>query len=243
MPSLAIWTPSLTGAFSENYVKSVTEVQQLCVSEGIQFSWNTISKCSMLPAVRNKCVHEFMKSNATHMLFLDSDLGIDAKDVIDCIKSDLDFTSLPYCQRHIEPFRLMKMVRVMDPVNADKIKAMLAGPTHQTDKVYENNEKASSLGYKRVDAVGTGAAIIKRDVFTKLSDFVGEYIDFHSYQTESEIIKNYFKYSIDLDGNYVGEDYAFCYTWTSIGGEIYIKEDAVTSHTGSVDYIYDKEVL
>lgn len=243
MTSIAVWTPALTSSFSDKYVESVINLQKECMSRGIGFSWSSIGKSAMLPAIRNKCVHEFLKSHATHMLFIDSDIGVGSQDIIDCVLSGLEFTSLPYCQRHIDPTHMVKSIKSIEPVDMDKINSLLSKPTHQHDLKYPINEKALLLGYKRVDAVGAGATIMSRSVFEKLSDVVGEYIDFHTYANKPETIKNFFRYSIDLDGNYVSEDYAFCYTWTSIGGEIYIKEDAVTSHTGSVDYIYDKEVL
>lgn len=239
MASLYVWTPSLTGSFSSNYVESVLRIQKLCQESGIDFAWGSVGKCSMLPAVRNKCVHEFLKSGMTHMLFLDADIGVQSNNVIECVTSNLEFTSLPYAQRHIEPLRLSSMIKAKLDVSLEEVQSMLASPTHQNDTNYETDELALSLGYIQVDAVGTGASVMKREVFEKLSPSTGDYIDFNAYQTEPELIKNYYRYSIDLDGNYVSEDYAFSYAWRSIGGKIFIKESAVTTHEGTINYIHN----
>jgi hypothetical protein len=56
------------------------------------------------------------------------------------------------------------------------------------------------------------------------------------------LVKNYFGYS-KKDGVFVGEDWTFCDNWKSIGGAIYLKLNAKTTHEGSVKYRHDIEAL
>ena len=56
----------------------------------------------MLPIARNRCVEKFISANATHMLFLDDDVGVFASDVITLMDLDVEFSAIPYNKREAE---------------------------------------------------------------------------------------------------------------------------------------------
>ena len=62
-------------------------LQKKCYELGIGFTLHTM-KCSLVTNGRNICVSDFMNSDCTHMLFLDSDIQIEAESIITMIEKN-----------------------------------------------------------------------------------------------------------------------------------------------------------
>jgi hypothetical protein len=244
MTKLAVWTPSISSMFASDYVRTVIGVQSECISIGFGFEWGTIPGVSILPIARNRAVNEFLKGDATHFMFLDSDVGAEAADIIACVESGVEFSALPYSRKNLDSELIVSIIRNNPAVGPEAISSVLSGPALQFNGS-ENNPIEKSLadiGFIECDRVGTGAMILKRSVFEKMSHIVDEYIDRSSDPNSNDLVKNYFGYS-KKDGVFVGEDWTFCDNWKSIGGAIYLKLNAKTTHEGSVKYRHDIEAL
>ena len=81
------------------------------------------------------------------------------------------------------------------------------------------------------DGVATGMLMIKREVFTKLQDFLDD-----KYYIEKDR-KNYHYFETILhDGQHISEDYSFCKRATFAGFKINILTDCDTAHIGRIKY-------
>lgn len=244
MTKLAVWTPSISSTFTSGYVRTVIDVQSECIRRGFEFEWGTIPGVSILPLARNKAVNEFLKGDSTHFMFLDSDVGVEAGDIVACVDSGVDFSALPYSRKNLDLELIVSIIRNNPGLGPEALSSVLSGPTLEFNGS-ENNPIEKSLadiGFIECDRVGTGAMILKRSVFEKMSHIVDEYIDRSSDSNSNDLVKNYFGYS-KKDGVFVGEDWTFCDNWKSIGGAIYLKLNAKTTHEGSVKYRHDIEAL
>jgi|694.fasta_scaffold04497_9 hypothetical protein len=241
---LAVWTPSLTGTFNVGYVNSILKMQVEAQRVGGKFSWGVVPGISILPVARNRSVVEFLKGDATHFMFLDSDVGVNAQDVMVCVLSGLDFTALPYSRRAFDPARALSIIQGTPGIEPKSIASILARPAfefHGTEPK-EIDPEISELGFVVCDRVGTGAMILRREVFEKMAPIVDEYFDLMNEEQETITTKNFFGYS-RKEGYFIGEDWTFCDQWTSLGEKIYLKVDAKTSHEGSIQYGYDFQAL
>ena len=62
--------------FTESYVKSVLELQAICLSRKINVKFHMVQS-SLVTQGRNLCVQAFLNSHHSHMLFVDSDIEFD----------------------------------------------------------------------------------------------------------------------------------------------------------------------
>lgn len=87
---LMVCTPCYGGMNATMYTKSMSDLSSMCVKYGIQLQQYYLSNESLIPRGRAYCCDEFLRSDCTHMIFIDSDIGFDAKDVISLLALQSD---------------------------------------------------------------------------------------------------------------------------------------------------------
>src|SRR5262245_3413106 len=76
-----IATPSHRGTFCENYLHSVVGLQKYCLMNGIGFQMMT-GQFGVVDRARNVQAAMFLqKTSATHMLFIDDDMGFNVDEL------------------------------------------------------------------------------------------------------------------------------------------------------------------
>lgn len=84
-------TPMYGGQCHGMYTRSLTDLVTQCMRHGIQLQIYYLFNESLITRARNYCCDEFLRSDATHLLFIDSDISFSAADVL----SMLAMTCLP----------------------------------------------------------------------------------------------------------------------------------------------------
>ena len=79
---LFVATPMYGGQCGGMYTRSICDLTALCVKYGIEVRSYFLFNESLITRARNYCVDEFLRSDAEHMLFIDSDIGFNPQDVI-----------------------------------------------------------------------------------------------------------------------------------------------------------------
>ena len=70
---LFIATPMYGGQCSGLYTKSMADLTSVCAKHGIPLRHYFLFNESLITRARNYCVDEFLRSDCTHLLFIDSD--------------------------------------------------------------------------------------------------------------------------------------------------------------------------
>jgi hypothetical protein len=101
---LMIATPMRDGCVAE-YAASLFDLAGLAAKLALPITFLHVPT-STISLGRNMCADAFMRSDCTHMLFIDSDMGFRAQDVIDlwflsCEGPDFDVIAAPYPKRAI----------------------------------------------------------------------------------------------------------------------------------------------
>jgi hypothetical protein len=242
--SLFSITPISDGNVNHGYVNSLLGIQKACLTVGVPFAWSFIVGNSILVAARNRCVGQFMdETKATHMLFLDADIAVRWEDVMIALVADKDVVAIPCSKRAIDWDRSVKMVRKHPEVPANAIQAVLGHPNFILDSAASSPTKQDEeMGLLEATHAGTGAMIIARRAFEKYQQAFPDRWYLEDVQGVPHRTVEYFRYS-RRDNHFIGEDYTFCDDWRSIGGKIYVKLDARSTHVGQINLEYDLAAL
>jgi hypothetical protein len=242
---LFLAAPMYGGQCAGMFAKSVADLTSLCTSNGIEMRSYFLFNESLITRARNYCVDEFMRSGCTHMMFIDSDIGFDPRDVLAMLAlqsddSEYDVLAGPYPKKCIS---WEKIKLAVDKGVADEDPNILE--RFVGDYVF--NPKGGS-GNIRIDQpvevmeVGTGFMMTRRSAFEKFEKAYPQY----SYRPDhvrteafdgSREIMQYFQAEIDPKSKrYLSEDYWFCQKMIEIGGKIWYCPWMKLQHVGS--YIF-----
>src|SRR3954463_2646114 len=72
---LFLATPMYGGNCSGMFCRSVMDLAARCASYGIQLQVYYLFNESLITRARNYCCDEFLRSDCTHLMFIDSDIG------------------------------------------------------------------------------------------------------------------------------------------------------------------------
>lgn len=79
---LFVATPMYGGQCHGIYTRSVNDLTALCAKHQIELKFYYLFNESLITRARNYCCDEFLRSDCTHMIFIDSDIGFNPNDVI-----------------------------------------------------------------------------------------------------------------------------------------------------------------
>jgi hypothetical protein len=238
MTSIMVATPMYGGMCTGPYVFSLLWLRAALAAEKIEMHYSFIMNEALIQRARNSQVHMFLKTECTHLLFIDADIKFNGPDVLSMLKADKDIICGLYPLKHIDWNRVHQAAN--NGVPADQLKhhstnvvANLLTP--QTTVTVEEG-----VPYEVKDA-GTGFMLIKRHVFEKLSETVPSYInntrDLGGGISPMEKIKEFFATSIDPEtGVLLSEDYHLCDLWRKAGGQIFVAPWVQLGHIGAYQF-------
>lgn len=242
---LFIATPMYGGQAAGLYTKSMIDLSALCTQYGIATQYYFLFNESLVTRARNYCCDEFLRSDATHMMFIDSDIGFNPRDVLgllalSILNPEYDVIGGPYPKKCI---------------SWEKIKlAVDKGVADEDPNVLENfvgdyvfNPKAGTKEIRidqpvEVAEIGTGFMLMRKDILNKYKEAYPDlsYKPDHIRTAEfdgSREIHAYFDTIIDPDTRrYLSEDYMFCYNVQKMGGTVWFCPWMQLQHVGS--YIF-----
>ena len=245
--SLFVATPMYGGMNHGLYMKACLDLQSLCIQYGVAIKFSFLFNESLITRARNYLVDEFIhRSECSHMLFIDSDIHFNPRDVIALLALDKDVAGGPYPKKAIKWKSVKKAVEKnpdIDPETLGKVTGdYVFNPVKGTAQ-FQVTEPLDVL------EIGTGFMMIKRDVFAKMTEAYPtiRYKPDHVGQANfdgTRYIHAFFDTVIDTKDSitgggsdrYLSEDYMFCQMWRKIGGEIYLCPWMKTSHIGTYHF-------
>lgn len=79
---LFLAVPMYGGQCAGMFTRSIADLTGLCAKYQIPLQFYFLFNESLVTRARNYCADEFVRSDCTHLMFIDSDIGFNAKDVI-----------------------------------------------------------------------------------------------------------------------------------------------------------------
>ncbi len=226
MPKIYLATPMYGGQCCGGYAQSLMSLPAWLQLNGIdlvsQFCYNE----SLITRARNLLVHEFLKTDATHLLFIDADQDFRGQDIVKMIQSDVDIIGAIVPKKNINWDSVSQAIKQgrTDLDNCTGEFVINAQGQFRIDQPFE------------AEAVGTGMMLIKRSVFEKLSSKVNSYVIDNSNQS-GEMIKEFFFTEVDpTTHRLLSEDFAFCKLWKQNSGLIHAAPWCQVSHWGTYKF-------
>jgi len=238
--SLFIATPMYGGQCYGGYCKSIADLMVLCTKYQIEAKLFFMFNESLITRARNYLADEFLRSEFTHMLFIDSDITFNAQDVLLMLsfsKDDKDILCGPYPKKAIS---WEKIKVAVDKGYGDKDPNLLEN--FSGDYVFNPVEGVSKIALNELAEVkegGTGFMMIQRQVFQRLDKahpnrlYKPDHVRTKNFDGSREIMA-YFDCVIDPDSKrYLSEDYMFCQFARKSGSKVWMMPWLELKHTGS----------
>ena len=221
--SVFIALPAYDFKVSLKLAISLARFAQSAPQHGINIQIGSICGCSVVSRARNLLVQDFLETDCTDLLFIDSDINFVPEDI----------------------YRLMAW-------GSDPKKGIVAGVprVRETKATYimaldhdENNALTmDAMGLVRAKRVATAFMLVRRDVFETLVEAHPEwnYYDPRTDRTLSAV----FDFKVTEEG-YMGEDFLFCDRAREHGYEVWVDPTIKLGHMGVQEYMGDfgKDVL
>ena len=239
---LFLATPMYGGNCVGMYTRAVADLAAICAKYGIPLQLYFLFNESLITRARNYCADEFLRSDATHLLFIDSDIGFNPQDVLALLAmqdddSDYDVIGAPYPKKCIswEKIKMAvdKGVADEDPNKLEKFVG---------DYVFNprNGQREIPIGEPvEVMEMGTGFMMIRRKTFDKYKEvfphlhYKPDHIRTDAFDGSREIMA-YFDCIIDpVSKRYLSEDYMFCYNVQKAGMKVWFCPWMQTQHVGT----------
>jgi hypothetical protein len=236
--NLVVATPCFGGQVSALYAASVFKLQKLLRSYR-DLSLKILFKDgdALITRARASLVAQFLDDPAaTHLLFLDADIGFEPDQVLRLIESGADVCAAIYPIKRIEWDRVKTTIESARP-NAP------AAALKYVFEVDDPSAVAEKGGFVKVRYAGTGFLMIRRAALERMCRHHPQlqYRRDHSLDaaTASDNRFALFECMIAEDGTYLSEDFAFCNRWTAMGGEIWADLKSRLDHVGPTVFCGD----
>ena len=238
---LFVATPMYGGQCHGTYCRSIADLTAMCVKYGIEMRVYYLFNESLITRARNYCVDEFLRSDSTHMMFIDSDIGFNPNDVLSLLalqddESPYDIIGGPYPKKCISWEKIVQAVNKgaadENPNNLEKyVGDFVFNPIVDAGQTeIKLNEPAKVL------EIGTGFMMIRRNVIEEMIKAYPETKVRHPDRKQNKPMYALFDFEV-RDEDYWGEDYVFCERWRRIGGKVWIHPEVVTTHTGAHTFV------
>jgi hypothetical protein len=197
---------------SWQYTRALVDTCLMLQKAGIFHRAQFVVGNSNLPRARNELVAEFLATDCTDLLFVDSDMSWSWNDV----------------------FRLLASEQaVIGGVGRKRIDKPSSDPAVWCARFLPELQQ-DAMGAIEVAGIGTGFLRIARPVFEAMIDAHPEWKrrGFAS-MTEAVRAQFYGFFRFGDDEHDTGEDYGFCAAWRALGGSVWIDPEITLEHVGA----------
>ena len=231
---LVIATPCFGGQVSTIYASSIFALQSAVrTKSNIGLKVHLRDGDALITRARANLVTLFLDDpGATHLLFVDADIGFAPAQVFRLIESGADVVAGVY------PIKRVNWDKARSAAGAGRPNLAAAS----LDYVLELDDAERVVvveGFTRLRYAGTGFLMIRRHVLERMCahpDYASlKFSREHSDDALAGSPNRFALFECMIDpatGTYLSEDFAFCKRWTDIGGEIWGDLESRLDHVG-----------
>jgi hypothetical protein len=237
MAHIMVCTPMYGGMATGHYVQSLLALTGQFSSIGHKVSCAFMFNESLIQRARNNMAHQFLKSDAEYLFWIDADIKFRSEDALRMLNANKDVIGGIYPKKEIN----WAMVREAAKNGKENLQNYTGSFVVNLIGAHENVVVRQDEPCE-VAALGTGFMLIKRQVFEKLKKRVKKFKNDMSALQHGEEIYEFFGVPIDKEsGRLLSEDYDFCHKWRKAGGKVYAAPWCQLGHMGS--YLFEGTLI
>ena len=238
---------------SEVTFHGILQLQAWAAHHQIKLRIQTMGNESLVCRARNTLVGMMMDQKefiATHMLFIDADIGFQPQNIERLVCADKDVVCGIYPRKCHHWDQVIDAVKQNPNISEEEVHAKSLGFNINIDNA---DEVSVQHGYCKVNEAATGMMLVKRQVFKKMMKAFPErkynsdqIINGNPYRSENA----YNLFDVGIYGKhkrYLSEDYYFSRLWQELDGEIWaditlpLSHFGATTFTGSVGSLFQRK--
>ncbi len=221
------------GMATGTYTWSLAQTPAVFMQSGVGLLYQYRMNDALVANARNMLTHEFLTTSATHLMWIDADIGFNAVDIVSMMVADRDVICGTYPLKAIHWERVAQAVR--DGVPPEELKNHVGFFYMDEVDIPAGDASADSDGLVEIGAGGTGFMLVRRGVFEALGNEVPSYI------VDGKLVKEFYSTGIDREtSQLVSEDYYFCRLARSHEFKVYAAPWVRLTHTGP--YVFESQL-
>lgn len=242
MPSntlhIVVATPCYGGVVTQRYMQSVCGLMLAATHDNVAITLQLLGNDSMITRARNSLVATTLdNADATHLMFIDADIGFTPDQVGRMLRFDQDVVAGMYPLKIVDDGdQAMRRFAEGEPMETAQLRYLGA--------FLAPDLRREADGFVTAEFAGTGFMLIKRRALERMIDAYPQ-LRFNAVHDRARPVESPNQYAlfdgmIDPDsGHYLSEDYTFCRRWRDIGGEVWLDTRSRLTHVGSRDFTGD----
>lgn len=216
--SLLVSTPCKTGFVSINYTVSLLQNLQGLANRNVTVTFDLEVGKAGIDMPRSMAATRFLKSDMTHLMFIDDDMAFPPDLITKLMDCDVDIVAVPYRKKMNDPLYNFRFF----------------------GEVVQSKENPALI---EVYDIATGLMLVKHHVFEKLKDHVEWVLEYG----QDDKVGMFFRHQVveyehaegagEKGGKaYMSEDLHFCRLAREAGFKIWAYVDAPTIHYGTMGF-------
>jgi hypothetical protein len=172
---LFVGTPMYDGKCHSEFAFSIVQLTDLCAQLGVKLRFHFACHDALITKARNSTVDEFLRSESDNLIFIDADIGFDARDVVRLLAlqvlderaDEFDVIAAPYPLKQLSWHRVLLAAKAgLADENPDLLarysSAVAISPAHGSEFAANSPVEVSHAG--------TGFMMIRRETFARYRD-------------------------------------------------------------------------
>lgn len=236
--SIFLATPCYGGNVHIHFMRSVLDLQAVCAEQGVGLHVELRGGDSLIPRARAILAAQFLASDATHLMFIDADIGFRPESVLRLLEARRPVVGGVYPLKQIDWTKARQAALAgladLQAASVGYVVRFLPSPT--------NSVEVDETGFGPVAYVGAGFLLMQRaavqavwdahpELEARMGDVagVGGGSDFRARLVFDTFIE-------PGTQEMLSEDYAFQRRWRDLGGEVFADFQTRLVHVGHTAY-------
>lgn len=233
---LMIAVPAYAGQISIQTHHSLLDcLDKLIYQARVHTRIEYLEKESLITRGRNRLAYRFLKSDCTHLLYVDADIEFEPFDIIRLLEADKPLIGALYPVKEIN-WATVKLALQKNPQATPAELSLAAGRFAAN---FHPSVKTTGVPIDKpclMENIATGFMLIQRDTFETLKRVVP--LRYSGYEKDDYYA--FFDEGVDNVNLELSEDYNFCRLAATVGIETYALLDIILNHVGT--YLYQGSI-
>jgi hypothetical protein len=232
LTKITIATPAFGEVFYTPYVQSLFRLMQAFQRRKWQSTFASIAYADIAESRNFLLTRWFDKTDATHLLFIDADMGFPAELVLDMVDFGRPVVGVVYPKRQIDLERVAELSAAGEPPK----RAIARAHNFIVRKKRGVSIASPHTGFIQVDGCGAGVFLIARTAIEAMLQKMPKLSDSKA-KTSSPLAANLDRLirafePLRVNDALLSEDFSFCHRWTACGGEVWVNTAHEIEHIG-----------